>query len=114
MPWGDCVRNLRFNRRHLLPLALALVLALPALADGRVVKQRVAPVYPEIAKRMRVGGVVKLEATVSPEGKVLSVKTLSGNRMLSGAAEDALRQWKFAAGSEESTETIEMNFALAQ
>jgi len=32
-------------------------------ADERAVKSRVAPVYPEIAKRMRIRRVVKLEVT---------------------------------------------------
>lgn len=114
MHWNNRLRGLRFNPLHLLTLTLALVLTLPAHADGRVIKQRVAPVYPEIAKRMRIGGMVRLEVTVSPEGKVVGVKTLSGNRMLSSAAEEAVKQWRFATGSEESTETIEMNFALAQ
>ena len=97
-----------------LVLALTLSLAIPAYADGRIVKQRVSPVYPEIAKRMRVGGIVKLEVSVGPDGSVTNVKTLSGNRMLSSAAEEAVRKWRFAPGTEESTETIEMNFALAQ
>ena len=42
--------------------------------DGRPIKSRVAPVYPEIAKRMRVTGVVRLAATVDAGGKVRSVK----------------------------------------
>lgn len=110
-------RNLKARKFHLIQLVtllLTLTLALPALADGRVIKQRVAPVYPEIAKRMRIGGMVKLEVTVSADGKVLSVKTVSGNRILASAAEEAVRQWHFAVGSEDSVENVEMNFALAQ
>jgi TonB family protein len=33
----------------------------------------VAPVYPEVAKRLRVTGVVKLEVTVNADGKVTGV-----------------------------------------
>ena len=56
-------------------LALLLALALPGrAADERAVKSRVPPVYPEIAKRMRITGAVKVEATVDAGGKVTDVK----------------------------------------
>lgn len=96
-------------------LALMLVMALPAMAgDARAVKTRVAPVYPEIAKRMRVSGTVKLEAAVDPHGKVTDVKELSGNHILALAAKDALMQWKFEPGSADTNETVEINFNLGQ
>jgi TonB family protein len=61
---------------------------------------------------MRVEGVVKLSVTVDAEGKVLDVKTVSGNHMLSIAAEDSVRRWKFEAGAGVSTVEVSMNFAL--
>ena len=95
-------------------LALMIALAIPArAADERAVKSRVAPMYPEIAKRMKIGGVVKVEATVDPDGKVSDVKTLSGNHLLQSAAEDAVRKWKFAPGPAASFVDIDLNFALA-
>lgn len=94
-------------------LALVLAMALPLrAADERAVKSRVAPVYPEIAKRMRIGGTVKLEATVDAQGKVKDVKTISGNHMLAVAAEDAVRQWKFVPGSGDSNVDVDVNFAV--
>ena len=52
-------------------LALLIVLALPAgAASDRAVKSKVPPVYPELAKRMKISGVVKVEATVDGDGKV--------------------------------------------
>jgi TonB family protein len=96
-------------------LALAVALALPAgAADIRAVKTRVAPVYPEIAKRMRIAGEVRLEVTIDPEGKVTDVKKVSGNSMLSNAADDAVRKWRFESGSGASTVEVMLNFALAQ
>ncbi len=100
------------GRRLILACALALSLAMPSGAEERAVKQRAQAVYPEIAKRMRVEGVVKLSVTVDADGKVLDVKTISGNHMLSTAAEEAVRKWKFESGAGVSTVEVSMNFAL--
>ena len=93
-------------------LALMIVLAMPARAEERAIKSRVAPVYPEIAKRMRISGAVQLQVTVDAEGKVIDVKTLNGNRMLSPAAEDAVKHWKFGSGDGTTTMTVSVNFAM--
>jgi TonB family protein len=96
-------------------LALLLMLSIPSLgASERAIKTRVAPVYPEIAKRLHIAGIVKVEATVSADGKVTDVKTISGNHMLAPAAEDAVRKWKFAQGDGESTISVDVGFALDQ
>jgi TonB family protein len=96
-------------------LALVVMLAIPAsAADLRAVKSRVPPVYPEIARRMRIEGEVRLEVTVDAEGKVTGVKTISGNHALSAAAEDAVRKWKFESGSGSATVDVTLTFALAQ
>lgn len=96
-------------------LALLISFALPArAADDRAVKQRVAPVYPEIAKRMKISGEVKLQATVDATGKVTDVKTLSGNHMLSVAAEDAVRKWRFEPGAGEAHVDVAVNFNAGQ
>ena len=89
-----------------------LGLALPARAEDRAIKSRVTPVYPEIAKRMKIAGAVKLEVKVDAAGSVTEVKTISGNHMLSVAAEDAVKKWKFAAGDGVSTTNIEIQFAI--
>jgi TonB family protein len=96
-------------------VGLALAMALPAMAaDERAIKSKVSPVYPEIAKRMKITGTVKLEAIVDADGKVAEVKILSGNSMLSPAAEEAVRKWKFAPGPAESKVDVDLNFALPQ
>jgi TonB family protein len=96
-------------------LALVVVMAIPAhAADEREIKSRVAPVYPELAKRMKIMGAVKIEATVDADGKVTDVKSVGGNQMLSAAAEEAVRKWKFAAGAGIATVQVELKFALAQ
>jgi len=96
-------------------LALLVALALPsAAADSRAVKSRVAPVYPELAKRMKIEGEVRLSVTVDAEGKVTDVKAVSGNHMLSSAAEDAVRKWKFEPGPGSFTVEVALTFALAE
>jgi TonB family protein len=93
----------------------AVSFALPgSAADQRAVKSKVPPVYPELAKRMRIEGTVKIEATVDAAGKVTDVKTLNGSRALSGAAEEAVRKWKFAVGDGEAKAEVEVTFNLAQ
>lgn len=94
-------------------LALVVALAMPARAtDERAIKTRIPPAYPEIAKRMKICGLVRLEVTVDPEGKVIGVKPLSGNNMLSIAAEDAVRRWRFVSAPAFSTEQVALNFTL--
>jgi len=96
---------------HAIVLTLFITMAVPAQAAGdRSIKTRVAPSYPEIAKRMRVFGKVKVEATVDPEGKVTAVKTIDGNHLLAMAAEDAVRRWKFEPGNATSTEEVDIDF----
>jgi TonB family protein len=116
---GDTTWRSAFGSRHLTvkvlqagALALVMALAISArAADERAVQSRVAPVYPEIAKRLKIAGVVKVEVTVDAAGKVKDVKTLSGNHMLAVAAEDAVRGWKFAPGAGVSTVQVDINFA---
>ncbi len=118
----DCftIRSKKFRRagmRMMQAAALALVvaLALPAHgADERAVKSRVAPVYPELAKRMRITGEVRLEVTVSPEGKVTNVKAISGNSMLSMAAQSAVHRWQFEPGPAISVVEVALNFDLGE
>jgi len=95
-------------------LALVLAMALPAWAVARAVKSRVAPVYPEIAKRMRIEGDVRLAATVDAKGNVTDVKEVSGNHILSLAAEEAVHKWKFEPGSGTDTVEISINFTIDQ
>jgi TonB family protein len=102
----------RIGSRLILVCALAFAFTMPSGAEDRAVKQRVSPVYPEIAKRMRIEGVIKMSVTVDADGKVLDVKTVSGNRTLSIAAEDAVRKWKFEAGAGVTQVDVSMNFAL--
>ena len=76
----------------------------------RKVVVRIPPVYPELAKRMHMGGVVKLDVLILANGKVKSVKVVGGSPALIGAAVDAVGKWKFEVASEETSEIIQLTF----
>lgn len=96
-------------------LVLVMTLAMPARAgDDRAIKARVAPIYPELAKRMHATGTVEIEATVDPAGNVSDAKTVSGNKLLAPAAEDAVRKWKFESGAGTAKVKVSVNFEIGQ
>ena len=64
------------------------------VTQGMVIK-KVQPVYPSQALTLRVQGAVQLQATIGKDGSITHVKTISGDSMLSRAAMDAVRQWKY-------------------
>lgn len=76
----------------------------------RKVTSRVSPSYPELAKRMHLQGVVKVEAIVRPNGTVKSTRVLGGNPVLVDSATEAVKQWKFEAGPSETTELVQLTF----
>jgi len=106
--------------RKLLPaflLGLAIlstlisVPALQAQEEGqRKATTRVTPSYPELAKRMNVSGTVRLEVTITPEGKVKSVKPIGGHPVLVEAADEAVKKWKFEPANSATTEVVSVQF----
>lgn len=77
---------------------------------GRKVVRMVTPVYPDLARRLQMSGVVKLSATVAPDGSVKSTTPVGGHPLLIKAAQDAVTNWKFAPAPVETRELIELNF----
>ena len=57
--------------------------------------KRVQPVYPRNALLMKIEGAVELDATISKEGDISNVKVLGGDKQLTKAAVDAVKQWKY-------------------
>jgi len=55
----------------------------------------VNPVYPEIARQSQVEGVVIIEATTDPSGRVAKAKVLRSIPLLDQAAVDAVKQWVY-------------------
>jgi protein TonB len=64
------------------------------ISRGLLVKQ-IPPAYPATALQRGTEGVVELLATISKDGNISAVKTLSGDAQLSHAAVEAVKQWKY-------------------
>ena len=77
-------------------------------------KSKVAPLYPELARRMNIVGVVKVLITVAANGSVKDAKVVGGHPVLATAAVDAVKKWRFEAGPQESTGIVEFRFDPAQ
>jgi len=58
--------------------------------------KRVEPVYPELAKRIHLSGIVILDVTVDEEGNVADIKVLRGHPLLDDEAVRAVSQWKYS------------------
>jgi TonB family protein len=110
-------------RRHARPrrigsaffvMLLAIVSLVPSHSfaqAARKVKNRVEPVYPELAKRNNISGSARVELLVTPDGKVKDVKVLGGNPVLVQAVMAAVVKWKYEPAAEESTVVIKFDFA---
>ena len=70
-------------------------LKVPADELGQRLIHKVMPEYPELARQAGVQGTVVLDIVVSGEGAVTQVKFVSGPEVLSQAAMDAVRWWRF-------------------
>jgi TonB family protein len=92
------------TRPHrLVVLTLAAALAACAAAPPQApldlvphVTSRVFPAYPEAAKRSGIEGKVTVWMYVNEEGAVTRIETRSSSsELLTGAAVEALRRWRF-------------------
>jgi len=79
--------------------ARAKALIAPVRIGGKIQAplkiKNVEPVYPATAQSARVAGVVTIEATIGPDGKVIDAKVVRSIPLLDQAALDAVRQWEY-------------------
>jgi TonB family protein len=78
---------------------------------------RIAPLYPENAKRAHIQGTVLLRAVINREGDISHLEFISGPSELVSAAMEAVKQWRYKPylfmGSPVEVETqIQVNFQL--
>jgi protein TonB len=88
----------------------------PGTAD--VVSHPVDPSYPLLAKQIKGQGSVVLQALIAKTGNIQNLRVLSGPAILSEAARQAVRQWRFKpyyqAGQPVETEArITVNFTIS-
>jgi protein TonB len=78
----------------------------------------VKPVYPPLARQARIQGAVELRAIISKSGTIENLVVVRGHPMLSAAAIEAVRQWRYRPyvlnGEPIEVETeITVNFLLS-
>ena len=91
-------------------LAGLLCLCTVAHGDDRKVKNKVAPVYPEMMKKLNIGGTVKLNVVVASDGHVLETTAIGGHPMLVPSAMDAVKHWKFEPATSQTSVVVEVKF----
>jgi TonB family protein len=79
-------------------------------AAKRKVRVRTVPDYPALAKELKVTGKVKIEATVTADGRVTTTRVIGGSPLLVDSAIDAVKKWRFEAAPKETTEIVEFEF----
>jgi protein TonB len=63
-------------------------------AEGNLI-YRMQPSYPPLARQARIQGTVELRAIVSKAGTIENLVVVHGHPMLSAAAIEAVRQWRY-------------------
>jgi periplasmic protein TonB len=79
-------------------------------SSDRKVISRVEPEYPDALKKLYIGGVVRVEVQVAPNGTVKSTKLLGGSPILGQSTMKAIKQWKYAPAAAEETLTVKLEF----
>ena len=66
----------------------------PETMEKRIVT-KVDPVYPEVARKAGIEGLVVLDAVIAPDGSVKDLRPVSGPPLLVRSATEAVQSWKF-------------------
>ena len=120
MPVSNCRYRFEQNlgrRLACVALSLALVAGFgthsPAqsAAKTRKVIQTVKPEYPPTLKVAQIGGLVRLSATVQPNGTVTQVEIRGGNPILAEKAQAAVMKWKYAPAPTQTVEEVALSFS---
>ena len=78
--------------------------------SDRKVITRVEPDNPETLKRLYIGGIVRVETTVAPNGTVENAELLGGNPVLGQSAMKAIKQWKYAPTTAKEKLIVKLTF----
>ena len=94
----------------LLAMALSLGVANLQAQESRKAVSNPVPAYPEVARRLRLTGVVKVQVVIGTDGRIKDKTVIGGHPVLVSAVEEALKNWKYAHASAETTTQLEFNF----
>jgi TonB family protein len=67
----------------------------PPNSSPTLLVRRVAPIYPPLARQARIQGTVVLGIVINKDGEVRDVQLVSGHPLLSPAAIEAVKQWRY-------------------
>jgi TonB family protein len=81
----------------------------PARREREIVS-RVEPIYPEIARHVRLKGGVRLQVQVAADGSVASIQVLGGNPLFVKAGVEAIGKWRWAKASDNTEELVRLTF----
>jgi TonB family protein len=95
IPAGDSSLSANFADTTKQPAAPVAPVAIGGDVKPARMISSVAPMYPALAKSQHIAGSVRVDALVDTNGRVTTMKIVSGPSMLHQAAMDALRQWKY-------------------
>ncbi len=76
----------------------------------RRIKEAVTPGYSDLARQMKLRGIVKVEVVIAPDGKVKKARVIGGHPVLAVEAERAALLTKFEAGPKETTQVLQYQF----
>ena len=103
-----------FRIAALLLLGLILICSSAVAAEdekaesSRKVLDRVPPAYPDLARRVNLHAIVRVEVLIASNGKAKSVEVKGGNPVLADAAVAAVRKWKWESAPAETREVVEV------
>ncbi len=63
--------------------------------QGLKITEQPKPAYPELARLSRTEGAVVLQVLIARDGKVSKIEIVSGPALLTRAAQEAVKQWKY-------------------
>jgi hypothetical protein len=71
----------------------------------------VKPQYHPLLKHEQIGGLVRLAATVLPNGTVSKVEIRGGNPILAESSAAAVMKWKYAPAASQTVEEVSLSFS---
>ena len=88
-----------------------ILLAQKSSKSERKVLVSIKPEYSDLLRHAQIGGLVRLKATVSAEGKVSNVDVVGGNPILAESAVKAVMNWKYVPAAAQTVEEISISFS---